>query len=580
MSQPHGASVDELGTVAGAILPGTLLCNGTYRIEGRLGGGGMGEVYRGTNTVTGAPCAIKTIRPELLQDQFLRGLFVREAEALKSIRDGAVVGYEGVFRDEAGRVLIVMDFVDGPSLADRMRERPLTVDEVIRLARRLARGLAAAHAVGVHHRDLSPDNVLLPGGKLDDAVIIDFGIARREGAAGPTLYAGGSHGFTGKTSYASPEQAGAIDAPVDQRSDMFSLGLVLAAAARGRPLPMGDDPASAVAARMRRPDLSSLPKPLQQLIAPLLAPNPDDRPESLGDFAGPTRSAQQPPAAGRPSRVRWPAWIGAGAVGLALAAALWVMLEEPRSVPPLSPPPREIPPSGFSGPAFDQAALAAALADTPCAELSWAAGEGGRVRLSGRIPSRTAASGLIARLEAVPGVTGIENGTTIHPAPDCEAVHRLSALIGMSDLAPPLISLNRPDGIYGGAGDVFVATVQSQAATELYVYVDYFHEDGSVYHLLPEPLAADNLVAAGETIQVGHDEASAGPNDRVWRLGEPYGLGRVVALVSEQPLYDGVRAIGETAEAYLAFLGEALPKAAQTGRIAMGQVPIETRPER
>ncbi|MGD9509331.1 MAG: protein kinase [Geminicoccaceae bacterium] len=567
--------------MAGAILPGTLLCNGTYRIDGRLGGGGMGEVYRGTNTVTGAPCAIKTIRPELLQDQFLRGLFVREAEALKSIRDGAVVGYEGVFRDEAGRVLIVMDFVDGPSLADRMRERLLTVDEVIRLARRLARGLAAAHAVGVHHRDLSPDNVLLPGGRLDDAVIIDFGIARREGGSGPTLYAGGSRGFTGKTSYASPEQAGAIDAPVDQRSDMFSLGLVLAAAARGRPLPMGDDPASAVAARMRRPDLSSLPKPLQQLIAPLLAPDPNDRPKSLEDFAGPTRSAPGPSATDRPSRVRWLAWIGAGAVAVALAAAVWVIVQEPTTAPPLSPPPpREIPSSGPSAPSFDQAALEAALADTPCAELSWTADGNGRVQLSGRIPSATAASGLVARVEAVPGVTGVENGTTLHPAPDCEAVHRIPAMIGMSDLAPPLISLNRPDGVYGGASDVFVATVQSQAATDLYVYVDYFHEDGSVYHLLPEPLATDNLVAAGGTIQVGHDEASAGQSDRVWRLSEPYGLGRVVALVSEQPLYDGVRTIGEPAEAYLAFLAEALPKAARTGRIAMSQVPIETRPER
>lgn len=239
MSQPRDVRTDSLGASVGSIPPGTLLGNGTYRIDGRLGGGGMGEVYRGTNMVTGAPCAIKTIRPEFVEDEFLRRLFVREAEALKSIRDNAVVGYEGVFRDEAGRVLIVMDFVDGPSLADRMRERPLTVDEVTRLARRLARGLAAAHAVGVHHRDLSPDNVLLPGGKLDEAVLIDFGIARREGGSGPTLYAGGSHGFTGKTSYASPEQAGAIDAPVDQRSDMFSLGLVLAAAARGRPLPMG-----------------------------------------------------------------------------------------------------------------------------------------------------------------------------------------------------------------------------------------------------------------------------------------------------------------------------------------------------
>lgn len=581
MSQPQDTGLEALGNSAGSIPSGTLLCNGTYRIDGRLGGGGMGEVYRGTNTVTGAPCAIKTIRPELLQDQFLRSLFVREAEALKSIRDGAVVGYEGVFRDEAGRVLIVMDFVDGPSLVDRMRERPLTVDEVTRLARRLARGLAAAHAVGVHHRDLSPDNVLLPSGKLDDAVIIDFGIARREGAAGPTLYAGGSHGFTGKTSYASPEQAGAIDAPVDQRSDMFSLGLVLAAAARGRPLPMGDDPSSAVAARMRRPDLSSLPKPLQQLIAPLLAPDPNDRPKSLEGFAASTRPTPGPSIPGRSSRVRWLAWVGAGAVTIALAGAVWVMIQEP-APPPLLPPettPLE-PTQPLSGPAIDRAAVDAVLADTPCAELAWRAGEDGNILLSGRLPSEWGRSNFRARIETLPGIAGLEDGTTISPEPYCEAAHLIPALIGVSDLPPPLITLNRPDGIYSGADEVLVATVQSQAETDLYAYVDYFHEDGNVYHLLPEALAPDNRIAAGGTVQVGHEAAGASVEDRLWRLGEPYGLGRIVAIVSERPVYDGLRPIGEPAEAYLAFLSGALPEAARTGRVAMGVVPIETRPGR
>ena len=262
----------------------------------------------------------------------------------------------------------------------------------------MARGLAAAHAVGVHHRDLSPDNVLLPGGKLDDAVIIDFGIARREGGSGPTLYAGGSHGFTGKTSYASPEQAGAIDAPVDQRSDMFSLGLVLAAAARGRPLPMGDDPASAVAARMRRPDLSSLPKPLQQLILPLLAPNPNDRPKSLDGFAGSARPAPSPSAPGRSSRVRWLAWLAAGAVAIALAGAVWVMMQEP--VPPPVLPGRETPIQTEApeeptptppGQAIDRAAVDAALADTICTALSWSAGEDGRCCCRAVFPAKGSA---------------------------------------------------------------------------------------------------------------------------------------------------------------------------------------------
>jgi hypothetical protein len=350
---------------------------------------------------------------------------------------------------------------------------------------------------------------------------------------------------------------------------------------------MGDDAASGVAARLRRPDLSSLPKPVQQLITPLLAPNPSERPASLEGFAGQTRAA----AADRPSpepgrRVRWLPWLGAGSVAVALAGAVWVMLQEP-APPPLPPagtsspttrPDEPAPP--ISGPVVDTAALAAALAGVPCAALDSSAGEDGKVRLSGRVTSQAVAAELIARIRAFPGVTGVEDGTVLHPAPDCEAVQRIAALTGVSDLPPPLISLNRPDGIYSGASDVFVATVESRAEIDLYVYVDYFHEDGSVYHLLPESLAPHNRVTAGETIQVGHDSATAGATDRVWHLSEPYGLGRVVAIVSEHPLYDGIRPIGEPAEAYLTFLGEALPNAMRTGRVAMGEIPIETRAER
>lgn len=568
-----------LSAPTGSIQPGTLLCNGTYRIDERLGAGGMGEVWRGVNTVTGAPCAIKTIRHELVGDQILRGLFVREAEALKSIRDGAVVGYEGVFRDETGRVLIVMDFVDGPSLAERMRQQPLALDEVARLARRLARGLAAAHAVGVHHRDLSPDNVLLPGGRLDDAVIIDFGIAKREGGAGPTVFGGATRSFAGKYAYASPEQAGAVDAPVDHHSDMYSLGLVLAAAARGRPIPMGEDPLSAIAARKQRPDLSSLPKPVQRLIEPLLAPNPKDRPASLSGFAAEPSSAREVPSMSQ-RRVGWLPWAGFGLVAAALGAAVWVMVQEPAPPPMLPEMPEaeleaHVPPQA-TGP--DPAALDAILAGVPCAQLTWSLGPEGAVSVAGSVPSEAAASDLLRRLGAEPGVARVENGTLTQTVPHCEAARRVAALIGPTDLAAPLITLNRPDGVYHADRDVFVATVSPQGPSSVYLYLDYFHEDGNVYHLLPEPMAPDNLALPGATVQIGHEADAAGAGQRVWRLSEPFGPGQVVAIVSERPLYDGLRPIGEQASAYLDFLAGAVPAVAQGGRLAMAEMPIETRP--
>lgn len=567
----------------GGIQPGALLCNGTYRIEERLGAGGMGEVYRGVNTVTGAPCAIKTIRREYVDDQALRGLFVREAEALKSIRDNAVVGYEGVFRDETGRVLIVMDHVDGPSLAERMRAQPLTVEETERLARRLARGLAAAHRMGVHHRDLSPDNVLLPGGRLDDAVLIDFGIARREGSGPTMLGTGPARGFTGKLAYASPEQAGAVDAPLDQRSDIYSLGLVLAAAARGRPLPMGTDVMSAMAARKRRPDLSSLPKPLQRLLDPLLAPDPKDRPQSLDGFAGRADAVapRRLPASRRSSARRpWPVLTALAAIliGSVVGGAAWLLLQEPAPPPVKDKAPPQTAPENASLPRMrDDAALGMTLASVPCAQLAWSPAPSGGITLTGTLPDVAARRDLMARLTALPDVAPIEDRTRTEPLAHCEAGARIAALIGASDLPAPEIVLNRPDGVFHADSDVFVATVRNPAATPVQVYLDFFDQDGKVYHLLPEPLARDNRVLPGSTVQVGHGSDLAGEQDRVWRLSEPYGLGLVVATVSERPLYDGLRAIGEDSAAYLAFLASAVPKAARGGRLAMSEVQIETR---
>ncbi len=574
---------------AGSIAPGTLLCNGTYRIDERLGAGGMGEVYRGINTVTGAPCAIKTIRQEFVEDKILRSLFVREAEALKSIRDSAVVGYEGVFRDEIGRVLIVMDFVDGPSLAERMHQQPLSVDEVERLARRLVRGLAAAHAVGVHHRDLSPDNILLPGGRLEDAVIIDFGIARREGG-GPTMFgAGPGRSFIGKFAYASPEQAGAIDAPLDHRSDLYSLGLVLAAAARGRPLPMGEDPASAIAARKQRPDLSSLPKPLQRLIGPLLTPHPKDRPSSLDATVAGTPATERPerkaPAPRR--RVGLLPWLGGGIVAAALGAAAWVLLQEPPPPPePVAAPPTASSPAagGSTAPAPttgpDRLAIAAVLADLPCANVTWSSDAQGGLAITGTLPSAAARQDLLARLAALPDAPRIVDRSTIAPAPQCEAGQRIAALIGTSDLPTPEIVLNRPDRVFHADRDVLVATVHTQADKPLFVYLDFFDQDGKVYHLLPETLAPNNLVQPGGIVQVGHEADAAGARDRVWRLSEPFGRGRLVAIASERPLYAGLRDIGEDASTYLAFLAKAVPQVALAGAMTVSEVEIETRPGR
>ena len=292
--------------------PGVLL-NNTYRVERMLGRGGMGEVYRGTNVHTGDQVAIKVIRPELVDDTQMRDLFLREATALRKIRHPAIVSYEGASADASGRLYLVMDFVEGPSLAQIVAHQPLTPMQVQALRRRLADGLQAAHEQNVVHRDLSPDNIILRGGDLSQATIIDFGIARRTDV-GKTSVIGQS--FAGKIEYAAPEQFGMFSGVADARSDIYTLGLVLVAASLGRPLDMGISAMAAIQARQKVPDLAQVPPVLRPGLARMLAPDPDDRPRSMRDVA----ALDALDAAGpRPRRGRRTAAL---AVGLGLVAVV------------------------------------------------------------------------------------------------------------------------------------------------------------------------------------------------------------------------------------------------------------------
>jgi hypothetical protein len=150
---------------------------------------------------------------------------------------------------------------------------------VVLLGSRLASGLEAAHACGVVHRDISPDNVVLPGGDVTKAKLIDFGIAKLLQEGQGTIV----EGFKGKLGYASPEQLGFFGGKIDGRSDFYSLGLVLCAASLGRPLGMGTTVMEAVDARRhlhRIPD--EIPVGLRSAIEPLLALDPQDRPTMVG----------------------------------------------------------------------------------------------------------------------------------------------------------------------------------------------------------------------------------------------------------------------------------------------------------
>ena len=260
-----------------------IVLNGTYRIDSLIAQGGMGEVFKGHEIHSGGVVAVKLLRSDMSNSRVALGLFQKEAQILKEISHDAIVRYFLFsFEQSLQRHYLAMEFVDGVSLADLVKQGPLSFDDVSLLRRRIASALFVAHERGIIHRDMSPDNILLPGGKVAQAKVIDFGIARAAEIGGGTLIGGG---FAGKYNYVSPEQLGLAGGDVTAKSDIYSLGLVLAECSLGTALDMNGTQAEVIEKRRSVPDLSRLDARLRPLVELMLHPDPAKRPPSMMEIA-------------------------------------------------------------------------------------------------------------------------------------------------------------------------------------------------------------------------------------------------------------------------------------------------------
>ena len=191
-----------------------------YHITEKLGEGGMGVVYKATDTKLDPPVALKFLAPHLLRDDEGRKRFEREAKAAASLDHPNICTVHEI--DEAdGRTFIVMAFLEGRPLSEKIAEGPLKLPEALSTAIQIAEGLEAAHEKGIVHRDIKPDNVMLMAGSRGLLKIMDFGLAQLAGSS--KLTRGGS--TLGTMSYMSPEQAEGAD--TDRRTDIWALGVVL-----------------------------------------------------------------------------------------------------------------------------------------------------------------------------------------------------------------------------------------------------------------------------------------------------------------------------------------------------------------
>lgn len=260
--------------------PGELL-NNTYVIEMLIGSGGTGEVYLAKNIVSGRKFAIKILKQEFSQNEAFINLMRREADVLHNVIDDAVVRYNELLKSEmhGGFVFLVMEFIEGQQLAEIMQTSgAMAPDALLQIARRMGQGLAAAHAQNAFHRDISPDNIILPGGNPTKAKLIDFGIARDISENAQTVVGGG---FAGKYQYASPEQ---LNGEVDARSDLYSLGVTLLNAYRGKSSQIGSSLMEIVQTKSQRVDTRDVPGQLGELIARLVEPRPENRFQSAQEM--------------------------------------------------------------------------------------------------------------------------------------------------------------------------------------------------------------------------------------------------------------------------------------------------------
>jgi Tol biopolymer transport system component len=317
----------SMGEIAAHVLtaePGASLVGrqiGSHTILSLLGKGGMGEVYRARDAKLGRDVAIKVVANALHSDPEQLARFLREARVLATLNHphvGAIYGLE----DDGSVRGLVLELVEGQTLAERLASGPLSIPEALGVARQIAAALESAHDKGIIHRDLKPSNIkITPDGTVK---VLDFGLAKvfplqLEEEADATR----EEVIAGTAAYMSPEHA--RGKAVDKRTDIWAFGAVLYEMLTARPAFHGETTADTIAAVLERePDWSDLPAQtpasVRRLLARCLEKDPTRRLRDIGDARLEIEEAA--PGKGRPARLAW--WAAVGAIVLVLGGlAAW-----------------------------------------------------------------------------------------------------------------------------------------------------------------------------------------------------------------------------------------------------------------
>ncbi|MCG8418812.1 MAG: serine/threonine protein kinase [Proteobacteria bacterium] len=259
---------------------------GSLRIVRKLADGGMGSVYLAREQISGRSAAVKILLPEFARNRSVVQRFFNEARAAQSVEHPGVVKIYGADYDDEGNAYLVMEYLEGESLAQRIgREGRLSIEQSRAITYETVSALAAAHARGIVHRDLKPGNIFLmrdPSVPAGERVkLLDFGVAKLIASDTPLTHMGD---VIGTPLFMAPEQCRG-DINIDHRADLYALGCLLYNMLCGRPPFAGNSPGNVICAHLQAPVppprmfLPEIPSDLESLLAALLQKNPARRPQ-------------------------------------------------------------------------------------------------------------------------------------------------------------------------------------------------------------------------------------------------------------------------------------------------------------